>query len=112
MQDLTDCRDSHREMLSAGHEYPANCELDRMDRMAVRVEKYWQRMKQMWQSSDNDECPQEHLDEIAINVTNLGEMVKGLVEKATQYSEFYRMTNKTKELTEQSRGDNDRGRKR
>ena len=90
MQDVNDCRDSHRDMLKAGQAYPANCELDRMDRMAARTKQYWQRMKDMWQSSDADRCPKEDLNEIATNVTNLGNMVDQLVKASTQYSKFYR----------------------
>ena len=94
MQDVNDCRAFHMELLETGHEYPAACELDRMDRMAARLQKYWQKMKYMWQNNNNDECPQEHLDEIATNVTNLGDMVSQLVEAATQYSDFHRTTSK------------------
>ena len=73
MQDVTDCRDSHRTMLTAEHAYPEDCELERMDRMAVSAKQYWQRMKDMWQHNDNvSKCPKEDLEEIPVNVTNLG----------------------------------------
>ena len=52
MQDVNDCRASHQDMLETGHEYPAGCELDRMDRMVARLQKYWQKMKYMWQNNN------------------------------------------------------------
>jgi len=36
-------------------------------------------------------CPLEHLDEIATNMTNLGDMVRQLVEEAYQYTDFHRL---------------------
>ena len=96
MQDVNDCRDSHQDMLKAGRAYPANCELDRMDRMAARAKQYWQRMRYVWQSSDTDGCPKGDLDEIAMNVTNLGDMANQLVKASTQYSKFHRTADKGK----------------
>ena len=74
MQDVNDCRDSHRDMLEAGHEYPANCELERMERMAKRAKQYWQRMKNMCKHHEDVIGPERNLDEIAINVKNLGDL--------------------------------------
>ena len=90
MQDVNDCRAFHMELLETGHDYPAACELERMDRMAARLQKYWLKMRHMWQNNDDDECPLEHLNEIATNVTNLGDMVRQLVKAAYQYTDFHR----------------------
>ncbi len=46
----------------------------------------------MWQNKDDDECPQEHLNEIATNVTNLGDMVRKLVRAAYKYTKIHRTT--------------------
>lgn len=97
MQDVTDCRDSHRTKLAAGHAYPADCELERMDRMAVRAKQYWQRIKEVWKHHDAaSKCPRENLEEIAVNVTNLGDMVDKLVKASQQYASFYRQTGQRK----------------
>ena len=92
MQDINDCRDAHQTMLETGHAYPAYCELDRMDCMAVRVRQYWQRMRDMWIHHNTGKCPKKDLDEIAINVTNLGNMVDQLVRGSQDYSKFYQET--------------------
>ena len=54
------------------------------------MQKYWLKMRHMWQNNDDDECPLEHLNEIATNVTNLGDMVRQLVKAAYQYTDFHR----------------------
>ena len=97
MQDVNDCRDSHRDMLEAGHEYPANCELERMERMAKRAKQYWQRMKNMCKHHEDVIGPERNLDEIAINVKNLGELVDQLVRASTHYSNNYKKTGERKD---------------
>jgi hypothetical protein len=112
MQDVNDCRDSHRDMLEAGQAYPANCKLERMDRMATRAKQYWQRMKDMWQNNDAVRCPKGDLDEIAVNVTNLGDMVDQFVKASKQYSKFYRQTGKRKRNERTRIVDNDKHKER
>ena len=93
MQDVTDCRDSRQTMLTAGYAYPVECELDRMDCIAVRVKQYWQRMKDMWhQQYAMDEGPTAALVEIA---ENLGTMVEDLVYASHRYATFYRQKQPT-----------------
>ena len=90
IEDVNDCGTFHTELLEAGDDYPAVCELERMDRMAARLQAYYLKMRHVWQNNNDDECPLEHLDEIATNMTNLGDMVKQLVEEAYQYTDFHR----------------------
>ena len=90
IQDVNDCGTFHTELLETGDDYPAVCELERMDRMAARLQAYYLKMRHVWQNNNDDECPLEHLDEIAMNMTNLGVMVKQLVEEAYQYTDFHR----------------------
>ncbi len=99
MQDVNDCGAFHTELLETGYDYPAACELERMDRMAARLQEYYLKMRHMWQNNNDDECPLEHLDEIATNVTNLGDMVRQLVKAAYQYKDFHRAAEE-----EESRG--------
>ena len=47
----------------------------------------------MWQHHDAvSTCPKEDLEEIAVNVTNLGDMVDQLVMASQQYARFFRQT--------------------
>ena len=91
MQDINDCREAHQTMLETRQAYPAYCKLERMDRMTVRVKRYWQRMKDMWLNHEGKR-PEKDLAEIAGNVTNLGDMVDQLVRSSQDYSKFYRGT--------------------
>ena len=90
IDDVNDCGTFHTELLEAGDDYPAACELERMDRMVARLQAYYLKMRHVWQNDNDDECPLEHLDEIAKNMTNLGVMVKQLAEEAYQYTDFHR----------------------
>ena len=92
INDVTDCRDSHQTMLAAGYAYPAEYQLERMDRMAVRVEKHWQQMRDMWYHHVITDNTMATLIEIAENVTNLGAMVGELVYASRRYAAFYRQT--------------------
>ena len=90
MKDVTDCRDSHQTMLAAGYALPAEYQLERMGHMAVRVEKHWHQMRDMWYHHDTTNDTTATLMNIAEYVTRIGAIVEELVYASRRYAASYR----------------------
>jgi hypothetical protein len=92
MADVEYCMESHRKMTAARYECAAEVQLERMERMSLRLNIQWQQMRDTWHRHDIATDDTATLIEIAEVVTRTGATVEEILHTSRQFAKTHLKT--------------------